>query len=222
MLAYGSGRWAVTVTTDLCIIVCLCLCACHHVTKKRRALGTRMGQSGKYVGENKGMDWVLCPWGREYWRHCRNFRRNRKGEFKILVFILACEPQTYFRSFLSPSRRERSDDRKYVCSSPAIFVYDHAQTNCIQTVIKFPSIKWIQVIWGRYQDRIFHWEAPEPGDFCLVKFPHPLGPTREGSPWHVHYSFPPSSVIGNTWLIRIGVNVNASPNVTTIVACTKF
>ena len=32
---------------------------------------------------------------------------------------LACEPQTYFRSSLLSLRKERSDDRKYVCGSPA-------------------------------------------------------------------------------------------------------
>ena len=181
-----------------------------------------MGQSGKYVGENKGMDWVLCPWGREYWTHCRNFRRNRKGEFKILVFILACEPQTYFRSLLSPTRRERRDDRKYVCSSPAIFVYDHAQTNCIQTVIKIPLNKMNPSDMRKISGQDFPLRSTWTRGLCLVKFPHPLGPTREGSPWHVHYSFPPSPVIGNTWLIRIGVNVNASSNETTIVAFTKF
>ena len=32
---------------------------------------------------------------------------------------LACEPQTYFRSSLLSLRKERSDDRKYVCGSQA-------------------------------------------------------------------------------------------------------
>ena len=56
----------------------------------------------------------------------------------------------------------------------------------------------------------------------LVTFPHPLGPTADRSLWHAHFSFSPSPVIGNTWLIRIEVDVNASSNVTTIVALTNF
>ena len=33
--------------------------------------------------------------------------------------MVAGEPQTYFRSLLLSLRRERSDDRKYVCGSQA-------------------------------------------------------------------------------------------------------
>ena len=34
-------------------------------------------QSGEYVGECRGMDWILCPWGGENSRHC--FSSKRRG-----------------------------------------------------------------------------------------------------------------------------------------------
>ena len=47
--------------------------------------GRTPGQPGGYVGEYKGMDWILCPWGGENSRHCSNFDEKGVGEFEILL-----------------------------------------------------------------------------------------------------------------------------------------
>ena len=48
-------------------------------------------------------------------------RLNGRDETLFRVFDVACEQQTYFRSSLLSLRRERSDDRKYVRCSQAMF-----------------------------------------------------------------------------------------------------
>ena len=35
--------------------------------------GRTPGQPGEYVGEYKGMNWLLCPWAGENSRHCFEF-----------------------------------------------------------------------------------------------------------------------------------------------------
>ena len=46
--------------------------------------GRPLGQPGVYVGEYKGTDWILCPWGGENSRHCFKFEGKRVGELQIL------------------------------------------------------------------------------------------------------------------------------------------
>ena len=46
--------------------------------------GRPPGQPGEYVGEYRGMDWILCPWGGENSQHCFKFEGKRVGELQIL------------------------------------------------------------------------------------------------------------------------------------------
>ena len=45
--------------------------------------GRTPGQPGGYVGEYKGMDWILCPWGGENSRHCFKFEEKGVGNSKF-------------------------------------------------------------------------------------------------------------------------------------------
>ena len=44
--------------------------------------GRALGQPGEYVGEYKGMDWILYPWGGEN-TNCFKLEGKRVGELQI-------------------------------------------------------------------------------------------------------------------------------------------
>ena len=44
--------------------------------------GWTPGQPGEYVGEYKGMNWLLCPWAGETSRHCFEFEGKGWGNSK--------------------------------------------------------------------------------------------------------------------------------------------
>ena len=55
-----------------------------------------------------------------FYRNCGRGRDcSQERQRSNLKSTPACEPQTYFRSSLLALRKERSNDRKYVCGSPA-------------------------------------------------------------------------------------------------------
>ena len=45
--------------------------------------GRTPGQPGEYVGEYKGMNWLLCPWAGENSRHCFEFEGKGWGNSKF-------------------------------------------------------------------------------------------------------------------------------------------
>ena len=45
--------------------------------------GRTPGQPGEYVGEYKGMNWLLCPWAAENSRHCFEFEGKGWGNSKF-------------------------------------------------------------------------------------------------------------------------------------------
>ena len=45
--------------------------------------GRTQGQPGEYVGEYKGMNWLLCPWAGENSRHCFEFEGKGWGNSKF-------------------------------------------------------------------------------------------------------------------------------------------
>ena len=45
--------------------------------------GRTPGQPGKYVGEYKGMNWLLCPWAGANSRHCFEFEGKGWGNSKF-------------------------------------------------------------------------------------------------------------------------------------------
>ena len=45
--------------------------------------GRTPGQPGEYVGEYKGMNWLLCPWAGENLRHCFEFKGKGWGDLKF-------------------------------------------------------------------------------------------------------------------------------------------
>ena len=73
--------------------------------------GRTPGQPGKYVGEFKEMDWILCPWVGENSPHCVAFEEKGLGEFKFIIsrtaitgtsqgFIALPKPRGGMNSFL--------------------------------------------------------------------------------------------------------------------------
>ena len=46
--------------------------------------GRSPGQPGEYVGEYRGIDWILCSWGGKISRHCFKLEGKRVGELQIL------------------------------------------------------------------------------------------------------------------------------------------
>ena len=101
-----------------------------------------MGQSGKKLGKTKG--WIGFPVPEEGTTDDIVVTSNeigmRNSKFCGLCFSL--RTADVFPVLSLSLRRERSDDQKYARLQLAvIFVYDHAQTNCIQTVIKSPLNK---------------------------------------------------------------------------------
>ena len=62
--------------------------------------GRTPGQPGGYVGEYKGMDWILCPWGGENLRHC--FKFEEKGGGGIPNFVKSRTATTGIYHFPQP------------------------------------------------------------------------------------------------------------------------
>ena len=48
--------------------------------------GRTPGQPGEYVGEYKGMNWLLCPWAGENSRHCFEFEGKGWGIRNFVKF----------------------------------------------------------------------------------------------------------------------------------------
>ena len=53
--------------------------------------GRTPGQPGEYVGEYKGMNWLLCPWAGENSRHCFEFEGKGWG---VRNFVKSQTPTT--------------------------------------------------------------------------------------------------------------------------------
>ena len=63
------------------------------------------GQPGEYVGEYKGMNWLLCPWAGENSRHCFEFEGKGWGNSKFCK-IHRCHPRRYQGDLpLSPTHK---------------------------------------------------------------------------------------------------------------------
>ena len=67
--------------------------------------GRTPGQPGEYVGEYKGMNWLLCPWAGENSRHCFEFEGKGWGNSKFCK-IHGRQPRRYQGNLpLSPTHK---------------------------------------------------------------------------------------------------------------------